>query len=644
MPFHTPSLTTAIRLAIATLLTPVCLVAQEAPLARTRAAFARADVAGTESAAKEVLATDTAAEHRREALVLLANLARHVRRDSAGANEYLRQALALPLPVRRAGLLAESARCKLSFGDLAGAADDARAALDAAWTMAVRTRARVVLSEATLALLDAGRADAGRLKTLIAELGDGVREAPGETSGAWQLVLAAARAHDGPALLAGWRSYYLMSTNGGATNVLAGPRDALERLLPRWSAASADTATQRAIVYALADSRMFEPAARLAGERRTDGTTLAATDAQARDIVAWARFIADARRATDDFYRQTALKSAHESAWRDSVTAAARAAWLAFTWPAEPPRFDFDAFREEVERRFGAITPGFGSTGGFADLHFGHSVDDERHAVTQYGHTAAFRFVQLDAMISNGFLSWFWDGASVDGGWQNTEMVVQVRPAYASNPLTSWFALTDSAQRRLIDDQIAADSISDLARARTTPVAYFPSVVNRLTRRGGLALLDSLRRTGLTGDALRERFVRVLSDEIQEYSIFQHEGRHAIDKGVGADGNCGAMCKLKSVRLSGAELEFGAKLSQVTFALRPELALSGIMSPSIGDQTPHGTADARIMHGLLDWMGAHAGEIANLDRSAPLLPQLPLLTSAQLRSAFRSMDPLAKGG
>jgi len=47
------------------------------------------------------------------------------------------------------------------------------------------------------------------------------------------------------------------------------------------------------------------------------------------------------------------------------------------------------------------------------------------------------------------------------------------------------------------------------------------------------------------------------------------------------------------------------------------------------------------MQGLDVWMREHAAEIARLDPSAPLLPQLPLLTDAQLKAAFGSLDPLA---
>ena len=41
-------------------------------------------------------------------------------------------------------------------------------------------------------------------------------------------------------------------------------------------------------------------------------------------------------------------------------------------------------------------------------------------------------------------------------------------------------------------------------------------------------------------------------------------------------------------------------------------------------------------------MKQHASEIRGLDRSAPLLPQLPLLTDRELKAAFASLDPFAR--
>jgi hypothetical protein len=80
----------------------------------------------------------------------------------------------------------------------------------------------------------------------------------------------------------------------------------------------------------------------------------------------------------------------------------------------------------------------------------------------------------------------------------------------------------------------------------------------------------------------------------------------------------------------------------VAEASRPKLILSSIVHPNIGDATPHGQANARIMLGLIRWMRAHASELAGFDRTLPVLTQLPLLTDQQLRRAFRAMDPMAR--
>ncbi len=92
---------------------------------------------------------------------------------------------------------------------------------------------------------------------------------------------------------------------------------------------------------------------------------------------------------------------------------------------------------------------------------------------------------------------------------------------------------------------------------------------------------------------------------------------------------------------SDAEREFRAKLSEVAFAPEPRLALGAIIDTNIGDSTPHGRANLRIMQGLVQWIAAHAAEIRGFDLSRPALPQLDKLTDDQLRAAFRSMDRLA---
>jgi hypothetical protein len=91
------------------------------------------------------------------------------------------------------------------------------------------------------------------------------------------------------------------------------------------------------------------------------------------------------------------------------------------------------------------------------------------------------------------------------------------------------------------------------------------------------------------------------------------------------------------------ELEYRAKLSQVAFAPLPRLAFDGIMSPNVGDDTPHGIANRWMLEGIERWMRRHAAELP-IDPSAPLLPQLPRLSDASLRAAAAALDPLAPGG
>jgi hypothetical protein len=270
-----------------------------------------------------------------------------------------------------------------------------------------------------------------------------------------------------------------------------------------------------------------------------------------------------------------------------------------------------------------------GETAGYQDLHFGHRVLDEGRTVEQYGHTGSVRFVALDAIVSNGFQSWAWDGRAQHGGWASKGLIVQVRPAYVGDPVFAWRAMTDSTQLRRHAEQIAADSAADLIRARETPIAYFASAAARIERDGRRALLDSLRGAGYAGTELEAVFEREVGSAMLESSIFAHEGRHAIDAGLGVDSGP-------------AVLEYRAKLSEVAFASRPKLDLGGIISPNAGDGTPHGTANLRVLQGLERWMRDHASDIAGLDPAAPLLPQLPLLTDSQLRAAFASLDPLAR--
>jgi hypothetical protein len=607
------------------------LLVSDPPFVRAERAFMQHQLAAAERAYRDVLASDTVEEHRIEAAATLANLAWRVHRDTAAANRWLAR---IPLPRGRFATVRERVLMRLEFNDAAGARIAARSAEQAAVTdserrEAVTLRARAAVEPALRARL-AGQpvaaADSAALEAAVAELVPTVLHGPGMLEPARLLLHGAILTENGAAALAGWRSYYLVGTGESAAAPLAEPRRALDSLLPRLTAGHETPAERVAIVQALGRSRWFASAAALALAPAT-GDVGGDAPARVHELIAYARFVGDVERITNDFYRATLLGRSDSVAWRTALIYRGARLWPRLAWDDTPPPYTIAALADELARRFGAIV-NLGTTAGYPDLHYGHSVLDAQREVLQYGRAARVRFVALDGIVSNGFQSWAWNGRAGHGGWANAEMIVQIRPLYAVSPLDDWRDLHDSTAQREAARRIAADSAADVMRARTTPVAFFPGLEARLDRDGERALLDSLTAAGLSGTALEAAFTRELGNATVESSIFAHEGRHAIDA---AD-----------PELSVEEREFRAKLSQVAFARYPRLAFDGIVDANHGDATPHGQANRRVMEGVLAWMTANLDEIAGVDRSLPLLPQMTRLSDQQLRAAVRSIDPLVR--
>lgn len=617
---------------------------------RAQAAFMSHDFRAADSAFRAVLAEDTLATHRRQAAVAEAAIAWRVREDTATAQRFLADAAASSWG--RYEALIERARMLREWGDYAGARDAAIQARTSAKTPAERDDATTSWADATLRPLLLERLRGGKpprwggpadrpmtdssksapvswsLQDVVAQLDSIVQRWPGDLDAGRLLILAGALSDDGSAIFDGWRSYYLVETGDTLHSLLAGPRRTLRAAAASRAPGSASLKRRRAaLASALRDSRLFTAAAVVALARNADGTTLASRDARAGETVVYAAFVDSVRALTDRYYRATAQGHGDPNAWKASLDSAARKLWPRLLWAGSVPTFTNERFQAELGRRFGTLI-NLGETAGYPDLHMGHRVLDDRRTVRQYGHTGSVRFVALDALVSNGFQSWAWDGNAQHGGWATNDMIVQVRPAYATEPISAWIQTTEPERIRRLAEELVADSVADLAKARRTPVAYFPSVVERLSRDGRLGLLDSLRSSGLSGNELESAFKREYGLALVESSIFAHEGRHAIDSNL-------------PTKFSPTDLEYRAKLSEVAFAPRTRLALGGIMSANAGDDTPHGQANLRVLEGLQAWMQAHTAEIAKLDRSAPLLPQFPLLTDAQIRAAFAAQDPFA---
>ncbi|HTK41645.1 MAG TPA: hypothetical protein VL287_08625 [Gemmatimonadales bacterium] len=614
------------------------------PFERAQAAFMSHEFGAADSAFRAVLLEDTLSAHRRQAAVAAAAIAWRVHQDTASAQSILTDAAASSWG--RYDALMERSRMLREWGDYSGARDAAIQARAGAKTQAERDDAITSWADATLKPLlrdrllrgkpaqwgngpaDKPLADSSALREVVVQVDSIVRRSPGGLEAGRLLILAGALADDAPAIFDGWRSYYLVETGDTLRSLLAAPRRTLRAASTNHATGSAALAQRRAaLAGALRDSRLFTAAALVALARNADGTTLASRDARARETVVYAAFADSVRALTDRYYRATAQGKGSPDAWKASLDSAARKLWPRLLWTGAVPKFTNERLQAELDRRFGTLI-NLGETAGYQDLHMGHRVLDDRRTVRQYGHTGKVRFVAIDALVSNGFQSWAWDGNAQHGGWATKDMIVQVRPAYADEPMSAWRQTTEPEMIRRRAEELAADSVADLAKARRTPVAFFPSVTERLSRDDRRELLDSLRSSGLSGNELESAFKREYGLALVESSIFSHEGRHAIDNNL-------------PTKFTPTDMEYRAKLSEVAFAPRPRLALGGIISANAGDDTPHGQANLRALEGLQAWMQAHATEIRDLDRSAPLLPQFPLLSDAQIKAAFAAQDPFA---
>ena len=448
----------------------------------------------------------------------------------------------------------------------------------------------------------------------VRELSSLVRASPGRGEESREMLLSALVASDGAAAAIAVHSYFLIDVGEASiqTSIPATVAE-LERALPSWRGRETSRTLRLQLAALFTRARLIEAAALVAPPNA--------------DVVTYARYCRRMAHVAEDYYRRSLLGQARADELTRAYIHTTRDLWPRLTWKGKAPAFYPAGADAELGRRFGTIIQ-LGVTGGFYDMHMGHVVGVEQRTVTQYGRQARPTFVVIDGVVTNGLQSWAWDDAGGHGGWQRSDTIVQVRPVFVEHAVSLWVS-ADSSRRAGEAASIAADSALDWRLAAVDSIGYLPGVAARLRRDGRDALIDSLRRAGVPDSALGATFIRVASKLIRESSIIAHEGRHAIDDAVFPP-------------LAPEQREYQAKLSEVAFAPHPKIILSSIVHPNIGDATPHGRANARVMLGLIRWMRANASSIPGLDMSRPILPQLPLLTDAQIRRAFRGMDPLAR--
>lgn len=351
-------------------------------------------------------------------------------------------------------------------------------------------------------------------------------------------------------------------------------------------------------------------------------------NAQINDLWNYYNALQNIKKHTVDFYRATVVGKENEKEYRDLMSDESKSLWNKLAWSDKKPKFKDERLLEELSTRFKTVVKPMKANGYFG-LSAGHIVLDEERLVEQYDKKGTLQYIALDHMISNGYSSWFWDGRAEIGGWApDGSSILQVRSAYSSSPIRAWLMVTDSVEMPKVLSKIKTRSEQDDAIAQENPYAYLPGLSGRMDFNAKNKILQDLLAKDLSGPELRTEFINTYEKLRLESSIFAHEGRHAIDKKY-------------SGKLSSEELEFRAKLSEIYFSDHPFLAAGAVISENIGDGTSHGQANQRVLKGIVGWMENHKTEIQGLDTNRPLLPQLDILTEAQLKSAVRSFDPLA---
>ncbi len=234
--------------------------------------------------------------------------------------------------------------------------------------------------------------------------------------------------------------------------------------------------------------------------------------------------------------------------------------------------------------------------------------------------------------------AWVTDGDVQIGGWAPTpEATYRVRPAWSESGIRAWEALTSPEKQKHIQNRILSLSMVDDSLAKADPYANLPGTSLRIMCASQRRIYDSLISSEYTGHELRQAFIDEYQRLRHESSIVAHEGRHAIDMAFYGE-------EFETWDATGVELR--GKLSEVLFSPDPWFTVGNSSAVFYASDTTagHGAASRLIRKQLVDWMEDHADEIGEFNHSRPTLPQLDLLSTEQLLTALKELDPPARAG
>jgi hypothetical protein len=471
---------------------------------------------------------------------------------------------------------------------------------------------RVELARDELAIAATGQSDAALRSAAqyLAGIQGAGAQSPDASGARFSLAIMQ---RDATAALSAWRDYFWL-TDSDVPQAMPSYSGHAHAIFAAGLAENATPADRLALLTMMARAGFIDDAQRLAAD--TNVAQAAASDAAWRRLDALFRFDATVHATTLAVNRRLMAGQQVMTYQRDFRAATQRLMRKAGLH-GDPQQAMLDAYG-----LYGTI----GETGGFPSLHAGYVVQDDRARVEQYGRSGDLRFIAIDHMLANGYQAWLWDGWAETGGWAPDDAtIVQVRSAYTTGPLNELAISRPGASRDRYMARIVRQEPQERAALANNAVASLSATSARLN----LQAVDAMAARTHGDDAA---FIAEAWRATLQHSIFIHEGRHVLDKATFSGTRA----------LGDEELEFRAKLSELALADYPRLALSNISAVNVGDGTPHGNANARILTAYRDWTGAHTGEIAGYDAGAPALAQLDKLSDNQIRTVARALDPAAR--
>jgi hypothetical protein len=591
-------------------------------------AFEKYDLSQSHAIYHAVIASPlTSRDDRVKAHMALARDAWKFDANTAAADKHIDSALGQtdnPSP-----LFLQQGRIRFEAGNFAAALTSAERAAATGKGPKERGEADLLRAQACLASniarIDQGgvidRPQLSRARELLESI---LTREPGRPEPSDTLLGVAILLDDGPSALRAWKSYFLIADTNRVPTTLYRPFSRFADLAATWKGQSLTQKDKHTLVVALAESRFFDYAAMVAKK-------LVARAADIDAIIAYRTFLMRVREVNRAFYPRIAkgLRN-YKQDYDAGIYGAATHLWKELEHGEKNAPFRPEAFFELIRQRFGA--EGYlGTTVNFYGMLMGHIVQDEIRPIEQYSKASEFRYVLIDRLLSQDFTSWY--GTTNVGGWGTESTMFQVRSAYLAEPFNRLAWVTDPSERAKVDEEIERAKRADLVNCAKDRYAEAGSVSIKIKLDAAIQLFDALNAKGLRQEELAFAFVSECMRLNVEASVFAHEGRHAIDQRYFKDA---------FDKMSHAERERRAKLSEVVFSSNPKLALTGgIIGARLDESSGHGLANKQIRMMLVDWMQSHSEELDGLDKNLPLIMQLDRLSNKQLVEIISAADPLA---